>query len=267
MLAAEELGNKEGSPVVMVHGFTQTRRSWRPIAERLAPDHHVTLVDAPGHGGSAEVRADLWQGAALLGQRGGTAAYVGYSMGARLCLHLALLHPDLVTRLVLVGVHPGISGADADADGSGDARTETESEIRRARRAQDEGRARRLEADGVAGFVDWWLGQPLFSTLDPVHAGRDDRLTNTVAGLASSLRLAGTGRQEPLWDRLGSLAMPVLLVAGQRDAKFAELGRRAAAAIGERARLVLIPGAGHACHLEAPEAFAAVVADFLRPDH
>ena len=48
-------------------------------------------------------------------------------------------------------------------------------------------------------------------------ADLDDRRRNTVAGLASSLRLAGTGTQEPLWDRLGMLTMPVLVLAGERD--------------------------------------------------
>ncbi len=112
-------------------------------------------------------------------------------------------------------------------------------------------------------FIDWWLNQPLFSTLSVAAAGRDERLANTADGLASSLRLAGIGSQEPLWDRLPELVMPVLIVAGQLDAKFADLGRQAAEAIGEHAEVALIPGAGHACHLERPDAFCAVLTDFL----
>ncbi|MGH9124003.1 MAG: alpha/beta fold hydrolase [Acidimicrobiales bacterium] len=247
MLAAERLEN--GPPLVALHGFTQTRRSWLPIAPRLPTHHQVTLVDAPGHGGSAEVRADLWQAADQLGDAGGRAAYVGYSMGARICLHLALAHPELVSRLVLIGAHPGI----------------VDPGERRLRREHDEALARRVETEGVPLFVDWWLGQPLFATLDPASAGRDDRLTNTADGLASSLRLAGTGSQEPLWGRLAELSMPVLLVAGALDTKFAGLGRAMAAAIGTNARLELVPGAGHACHLERPAAFGAVIAEFFPP--
>jgi pimeloyl-ACP methyl ester carboxylesterase len=152
-----------------------------------------------------------------------------------------------VTSLVLIGVHPGIVD---DAE-------------RERRRGDDEGLARRLEGQGLGSFIDWWLNQPLFSTLDAAAADRPDRLTNTVEGLASSLRLAGTGSQQPLWDGLGELAMPVLLVAGGGDAKFTALGRRAAAAIGPNATPALIPGAGHACHLERPDAFCDVVAPFL----
>ncbi len=250
MLFREEVG--EGRRLAAVHGFTQTRRSWLPITSRLAQANHFTLVDAPGHGGSSKVRADLWEGAALLGEAAGAAGYLGYSMGARLCLHLGLLRPDLVRSLVLIGGHPGILDAEARAR----------------RQADDEAMARRLEAEGVESFVDWWLQQPLFSTLDEAAAGREERLTNTAEGLASSLRRAGTGRQQPLWDRLAELAMPVLVVAGQRDDKFADIGRRAAEAIGANAELVLIPHAGHACHLERPDAFSAVLAGFLeRCDH
>jgi 2-succinyl-6-hydroxy-2,4-cyclohexadiene-1-carboxylate synthase len=245
VLFRQEVG--KGRPLVAVHGFTQTHRSWLPIVSRLAEEFRFTLVDAPGHGRSPEVPADLWQGAEWLGRAGGAAGYLGYSMGGRLCLHLALSRPDLVPALVLIGAHPGI----------------VDPEARARRRGDDEAQARRLETEGVSAFVDWWLRQPLFSTLDPSAAGREDRITNTVEGLASSLRRAGTGSQEPLWDRLPELMMPVLLVAGQRDEKFADLGRRAAAAIGDNAELVLIPDAGHACHLERPDEFCAVLADFL----
>jgi len=246
VLFAEQVGN--GPPVVAVHGFTQTRRSWQPIVERLAGLHQFTLVDAPGHGGSAQIRAGLWDGARLLAETaGGPASYLGYSMGARLCLHLALEQPDLVDALVLVGVNPGIEGE----------------EERGRRRAADEVLAERLTAEGVPAFVDRWLAQPLFSNLPADASDRDQRITNTTEGLAASLRLAGTGRQDPLWERLPELQMPVLLVAGELDDKFDAIARRAAGAIGPNAELVLIPGAGHACHLERPDAFCLVLSDFL----
>jgi 2-succinyl-6-hydroxy-2,4-cyclohexadiene-1-carboxylate synthase len=249
VLAAEEVG--KGPPVVLVHGFTQTGRTWRPVAHLLSALNTFTLVDAPGHGRSRDVRADVWEGARLLGATGGRATYVGYSMGGRLCLHLALAQPELVERLVLIGASPGI-----------------EDEQERAwRRAADETLAQRLEAEGVVAFVDRWLAQPLFATLSPEAADRADRLTNTAAGLASSLRLAGAGSQEPLWNRLPELAMPVLVLAGELDSTYADMARRMATTIGHHAALVLIPGAGHACHLERPDAFCLVLADFLQETH
>ena len=249
MLHHERVGS--GPRVVLVHGFTQTSRSWAAIAVALAPHHEVVLVDAPGHAGSANVRADLVTGAAMLGAVGGRATYVGYSMGARLCLHLALARPDLVTRLVLVSGTAGIDDADERA----------------ARRADDDALAASIERDGVPAFLDHWLAQPLFarSGAGAAHRApaqtleRQDRLRNTTAGLASSLRLAGTGSQAPLWSRLDELTMPVSLMAGADDAKFVALAERMARAIGDHADVSIVTGAAHAVPLDVPEAVVAVV--------
>ena len=123
---------------------------------------------------------------------------------------------------------------------------------RAARRAADEALAADLERDGLEVFLERWLALPLFAGLSPDAAGVDDRRRNTAAGLAASLRLAGTGSQADLWGRLGRLDVPVLVLAGERDAKFAGIGRELAAAIGENARFEAVAGAGHAAHLEQP---------------
>ena len=122
-LAAVRAGS--GPRIVLVHGFTQTGRSWDRLAAELGTGHETVAVDAPGHGGSAGVRTDLVAGADLLGEAGGRAAYVGYSMGGRLCLHLALRRPDLVERLVLVSATAGL---DDEADRAARRRASTEGE-------------------------------------------------------------------------------------------------------------------------------------------
>jgi pimeloyl-ACP methyl ester carboxylesterase len=63
---------------------------------------------------------------------------------------------------------------------------------------------------------------------------------------------------EPMWDRLGELALPVTLVAGDRDPKYVDLARRMAERIAG-AEVVVVPGAGHAVHLEDPDAVAALL--------
>jgi 2-succinyl-6-hydroxy-2,4-cyclohexadiene-1-carboxylate synthase len=242
----------EGAPepsgrVVLVHGFTQTQAVWEPVAARLRARWRLRRVDLPGHGGSAGVRVGFEEAAALLGECGGRAAYVGYSLGGRLCLRLALDRPELVRALVLLGASPGIADPAARAE----------------RRAADETLAAGIERDGVAAFLDRWLAGPLFATLPRERAGREDRLTNTPEGLAAALRLLGAGAQAPLWDRLAGLRCPTLLVAGALDAKFAALAAEMAAAIGPAARLELVPGAGHAVHLERPAEVAALLEGFL----
>jgi len=235
-----------GPRLVLVHGFTQTGRSWGPLAVDLARHHEVVTVDAPGHGRSAPA-LDMVEGARMLGRVGGPAAYLGYSMGARLCLHLAVAEPGQVTALILLGGTAGIEDRGA----------------RLARRRRDEVLAVEVEQLGVEAFVRRWLSQPLFDGLDEDTAGVAARLENTVAGLAGSLRLAGTGAQEPLWGRLGELDMPVLAVAGERDDAFVTRAQDMAAAIGPNAEVAVVPGAGHAAHSENPAAFLAIVRRFL----
>jgi 2-succinyl-6-hydroxy-2,4-cyclohexadiene-1-carboxylate synthase len=233
--------------VVLVHGFTQTGRAWDPVADRLAERFAVTTVDAPGHGGSADVAVDLPGGAALIGDAGGPAAYVGYSMGGRFVLHLALARPDLVRSLVLVSTTAGI---DDDQE-------------RVERRHADEALAHRVEREGVEAFVAWWLTLPLFATLPARASAIAERLANTPAGLASSLRLAGTGTQQPLWDRLGELEMPVLVVAGTLDQPYLARAERLVAGIGTNAALLAVEGAGHSVPLERPAELADAIASWL----
>jgi 2-succinyl-6-hydroxy-2,4-cyclohexadiene-1-carboxylate synthase len=136
---------------------------------------------------------------------------------------------------------------------------------RRARVQRDEDLADGIERDGVASFVDRWLAQPLFAGLPGPARFVEERRTNTAAGLAASLRLAGTGAQEPLWDKLDTIDAPTLVTAGADDAKFAAEARRLATGIGPNAELALIPGAGHSAHLERPGAWLAAVRPWLAP--
>jgi 2-succinyl-6-hydroxy-2,4-cyclohexadiene-1-carboxylate synthase len=245
VLHAERWGT--GTPVVLIHGFTQSAQSWGTIRATLAEEHTVIALDAPGHGQSAGVHADLPTGADLMARAGGEAAWVGYSMGGRYALHVALRHPDLVRSMVLVSATGGLD----------------DPHDRAARRQADEALAVKVETEGVPAFVAWWLQRPLFATLPPEAAALDSRLGGTAAGLAASLRLAGTGTQEPLWPQLARLEMPVLVVAGSEDHAYLGHGRRLAAGIGSNATLAVVPGAGHACHLERPDAFVEILREFL----
>lgn len=244
-LHVEELGT--GPRLVLLHGFTQAGASLGWLAEALSADFTVVLPDLPGHGRSSGVRADLPAAADLLVEACGNAAWFGYSMGGRHALHVAVRHPEAVRRLAVLGATAGIEHP----------------QERRARRAKDEELAQRIERIGVAAFVDEWLAQPLFSRLPRDPADRAVRLANTATGLATSLRLAGTGRQQPLDVALAAVDVPVLVMAGELDAKFRTEADRLAAAIGPNARRALVADAGHAAHAEQPSAFVDELRSWL----
>jgi 2-succinyl-6-hydroxy-2,4-cyclohexadiene-1-carboxylate synthase len=202
--------------------------------------YRALVPDLPGHG-QAALRTPSFDACTAYVRALAPARFTlaGYSMGGRIALHAALqLRPE---RLVLIGASPGIA----------------DPAEREARRAADEALADRIEAIGVEAFAAEWGAQPLFAGQPPrvAAAANADRLRNTPHGLAGALRGLGTGRMEPLWERLPELTMPVTLLAGERDEKFRAIAER----MGERlpdARLVVVPDAGHAAHLEQPEAVA-----------
>ena len=236
-----------GPRLVFVHGFTQTASSWKPIAELFAADGYESIVvDVPGHGHSSAVHVDLPRATEMLTTLCSAAVYIGYSLGGRLCMHAALAYPHLVTALAVVGASPGIA----------------DPAERAARRTADNCLADHIIDVGVDAFLDEWLAQPLFAGLTLDDDARADRQTNTPEGLASSLRLAGTGAQESLWPYLPEMKMPILTIAGEQDSKFAAIGRKVSASV-PRGKAIEIPGAGHAAHLQQPRLVARALADWL----
>ena len=181
------------APLVLLHGFTQTRHSWDPVLAALDGRARAMAPDLPGHGSAAARPASF---AACTGYVRALAderiALCGYSMGGRIALTAALALGSAVERLVLVGASPGIA----------------DPAEREQRRVADERAGGADRAIGIEAFADEWGAQPLFAGQPPqvAAAARADRLRNTPEGLASALRGLGTGVMEPLWDRLGELA-------------------------------------------------------------
>ncbi len=214
--------------------------------------------DLPGHGTSLGLPPGSYtiEGAAgavigvLDGLGVGRAAIVGYSMGGRLALFLALRHPGRCSALFIESASPGLE-------------RETE---RAARRAADEERARRLESGDLAGFLEGWYRQPLFSSLardgELLRRTIEARRRNDPEELARSLRGMGTGAQPSLWGELPHLVVPALAVAGELDEKFVAVSRRIAGA-NPNVRAEVVSGAGHNVRAEAPEAYLGLLGGFL----
>jgi 2-succinyl-6-hydroxy-2,4-cyclohexadiene-1-carboxylate synthase len=167
----------------------------------------------------------------------------GYSLGGRVALHVALAAPERVRQLVLVSTSAGI-GDEAE---------------RAARREADERLALALEREPLERFIERWQAQPLFAgdPLDVLARAKEDQRRNRPEPLAAALRALGAGAMEPLWARLCELQMPVVLVAGERDAKYRALAERMAREIAH-ARVVVLRG-GHRVPLEDPDGLASLV--------
>lgn len=232
-------------PLVLLHGFTGSPASWDDVTERL-PGLAIVRPTLLGHAGVPErvsgFEAEVDRLAQALPQAGVHLA--GYSLGARLALGLALRHPSAVSRLTLIGVHPGLASEAARAE----------------RRRSDGNLAELLETRGIVAFVDFWESQALFateSTLDPDRRAkkRAERLRHDPRGLAASLRSTGLGEMPDYGPRLGELRLPVTLLCGERDDKFVELARGLRVHL-PRSVLVVAPGAGHDLLLERPELVA-----------
>ena len=235
--------------VIALHGFTQTGRSWLTPGRTLAalvPGMALHTPDMPGHGSRSSEPLDLNTAADRLAEAMPPGIWLGYSMGGRHLLHLALRHPDRCLGLVLISTTAGI---DNDLD-------------RAERRANDERTADRILEVGVTAFVEEWTTQPMFAGRLHDDDERESRLTNTAEGLAGSLRLAGTGTQMPLWSDIGRLDMPTLVITGSDDAKFTILGQRLATVI-PNAEHHVVQGSGHAVHLERPDEVAAAIARWI----
>ncbi|MCH7997698.1 MAG: 2-succinyl-6-hydroxy-2,4-cyclohexadiene-1-carboxylate synthase [Chloroflexi bacterium] len=250
----------EGPALVALHGFTGSLRTWDSLVQAAAGRFTLVLVDLLGHGDSdapedpsrysmERCTQDL---IALLDALGlERAGWLGYSMGGRICLYLGLAAPDRCQALAVEGASGGI----------------VDEKERRARVESDDALARMIEERGIEAFVDYWEGLPLFSSQSRLPEGaraglRRQRLRNRPRGLAGSLRGMGAGAQPPLYDRLQSLARPVLLMAGEEDTRYCDLARQMGDSM-SGGRVSIIPGAGHCPHLERPELFNEKVLEFF----
>jgi 2-succinyl-6-hydroxy-2,4-cyclohexadiene-1-carboxylate synthase len=234
-------------PLVLLHGFTNTGASWDGVVAALGERYRPLAPDLRGHGAASD-RRPVTLGAVIddvSALSPGAIELAGYSMGGRLALHAAFALGPRVRRLVLIGASPGLADAAE----------------RNARRDSDERLADEIQRLTIQAFARRWAQTPVLADQPaPVRAAVDaDRLRNTPAGLAAALRGLGTGALPSLWDRLGELEQPVVLIVGERDHKFRATAQQMAAAL-PAARLEIIPGAGHAAHLEAPDAVAEVIA-------
>ena len=250
----EAAGPPSSDTVLMLHGFAQSTDTWSQVAEALACDLRVVLLDLIGHGGSARPRDPepyrIDDMVAMIDQLrdalGLTRLHlVGYSMGGRIALCHAAQHPERVASVVLESAS---FGPDSDAE-------------RALYAARDTELAARLRASTPEEFAAYWEALPLFARERslPAHLQSQAhamRLGNDMESLALTVEGSGQAQMPNLRPFLRHARMPLLYVHGSQDAKYTALARELAHSHGLD---VMEFPTGHNVHLEQPEAFARTV--------
>lgn len=250
----------KGSPLLFLHGFTGSSQNWLPIVSVFEDAYQCILIDILGHGRtdsptdsslydiervSRDIISILDE---LLIEK---VTLIGYSMGGRLALALAVNYPQRIKKLILESSSPGL---------------QLESE-RNIRIKNDEKLANDITQNGIEWFVDFWEQIPLFESQHSLSTEikktiRNQRMNNNSIGLVNSLIGMGTGSQPSYWDRLFSLEIPVLLICGEIDQKFCEIAKQMSKKL-PNAKVEKITGVGHAIHVEHPKIFGKIVSEFL----
>ncbi|GAA0428513.1 2-succinyl-6-hydroxy-2,4-cyclohexadiene-1-carboxy late synthase [Lentibacillus halophilus] len=246
-----------GEPVLLLHGFTGTSRTWDAVITDWLPDYQTIAVDLPGHGKTTahptSMEACCHDLANILDHLQWTTVHViGYSMGGRTALSFAMLHPERVRSLTLESASPGLDDANE----------------RHNRRCRDDALASWITTRGIRAFADYWASLPMFDTQKSLpqtvqQSIREERLEQSATGLAQSLVTMGTGMQPSWWHRLTSLHVPVQLLAGENDAKFCTI-LRAMDDDMSQSHFFVVSHAGHAIHVEQTDKFGKIVRAFLQ---
>jgi pimeloyl-ACP methyl ester carboxylesterase len=263
-------GNREGRPLILVHGFAASVHAWRPWVERLAPEYRLIAIDLPGHGLTQTpdgYKATLEGNAALidaLANETGVRSFVlaGNSMGGAVSLAYAMAHGDRLDGLALVDA----AGWPGNGDGN--------------------------KSSPFVGLSSNPVGRWFIKLFDPrLFAGDGLRsayhdqalVTDEVIDRYVDLAMAEGHRDVLLtqdmqpsrpWAQADfhALRMPVLVMAGAEDALIPVDDARATAAAIPGASLIVYPGGGHLPMEQLPDATVKDLRAFLavlgaRPTH
>ncbi len=245
-----EQGKPSGVPVLLLHGVTDSWRSFERVLPHLPASIHAFALSQRGHGdadrpaagyGPDDFAADL---AAFMDAVGlGSAVIVGHSMSASIAQRFALDHPGRTLGLVLVGSFLASWRGSPGAVELWDSVVSTLTDP--------------IDAVFVREFQESTLARPV------PPAFLDTVVRESLKVPARVWRATFEGFLEADFSaQLGEIKAPTLIVWGDRDAICSRSDQEALAAVIAGSRLVVYPGAGHALHWEEPDRFAADLVAF-----
>ncbi|KAF6171682.1 hypothetical protein GIB67_007203 [Kingdonia uniflora] len=263
----------DNNVVFFLHGFLGTAKDWIPVMKAISTSVRCISVDLPGHGGShiqthtckeAELEPRMSVEAIVnilckvISKTAATKVIVvGYSLGARIALHMALRCSDQIEGAVIISGSPGLKDVG----------------VRKNRAAQDDAKAHSLTTNGLQLFIDNWYSGDLWTSLrahphfERIVSSRAQH--NDVSALAKAFSDLSVGRQQSLWEDLKQCNKPLLFIYGEKDKKFKDIAEQMLHEVGhgsckEAHEIAEVPECGHAVHLENPLSLISAVSKFLR---
>lgn len=251
-------GNRREPVILFLHGFMGSGADWGEVIQYFSADYCCLTIDLPGHGRTIyQGDISFEQTASALSellneQRIEKCFLVGYSMGGRLALFLALHYPQHFEKVVLESASPGL-------------KTERE---RKERIHHDEKVAAELESGNLEDFLTRWYSQPIFEGLSEKNLAKlmEARRQNNPKMLSEALRFLGAGKQPSLWEMLPQNKVPLLLLVGEHDIKFESIANRMRE-LNDLVGIKTIGGCSHNIHLQQPEMYAACLRKFFGKEH
>ncbi|XP_015952579.1 protein PHYLLO, chloroplastic isoform X1 [Arachis duranensis] len=274
----QETGQKTNDNVlVFLHGFLGAGEDWSPIMKSFSGSARCISVDLPGHGKSIihgvndaceepllsmEIIANIFH-QLLHHITPGKVTLVGYSMGARIALYLALRFSSKIKGAVLISGSPGLK----------------DKLSQKIRAAKDDSRASSIISHGLESFLNSWYAADLWKSLRShpyftrITANRLQH--EDLQSLAKMLSGLSIGRQPSLWKDLPNCRTPLLIIHGEKDAKFKKIAQEimntVCSGVGSNQEkvnidiheVVEIPNCGHAVHLENPLPVVSALRRFL----
>ena len=246
----QSVGNPAHFPILFLHGFMGDCHEFDTVISLLPNEFYCLAIDLPGHGKTKVTGAeDLYT---MESTAQGIINFldtldinqcilIGYSMGGRLALYLALHFPQYFHKVILESASPGLKSPEEKTH-----RIQTDLKL-----------ARELENDALPSFLQRWYEKPLFASIrnhPDFSRMLARRLQNNPVELSKSLRQLSTGYQPSLWGKLPENSVPLLLIVGQLDEKFVNINVEMFNSC-KFSHLELVDNCGHTIHLENPSLF------------
>jgi 2-succinyl-6-hydroxy-2,4-cyclohexadiene-1-carboxylate synthase len=248
----EQWGDKILPRLLLLHGFMGSSVDFYPAISTLSQHFHCICVDLPGHGQTPIIDdRDFVSTAEQILEIAPHSHLLGYSLGGRLALYLALHYPDRWQKVILESASFGLPTA----------------QMRQERQRQDSAIARKLRQPNLdfTAFIKNWYQQSVFTGISK-HPNFSEliasRSNNQPLALARSLETLGLGQQPYLGELLASNKIPLLLLAGEQDTKFVEIGHQITQSC-PQSELMVAPNCSHNIHFQQLDLWLKAVLGFL----